>query len=65
MGKQLSRTKRVDRASNLIMAAGVGGVAFLLTFVLAVIGLIGTGIPITIAIVSAILGYGGYRVVKK
>jgi hypothetical protein len=61
----LTRSKRVDRASNLIFAAAVGGVTFLVTLVLALAGVIGAGLPLVIAIVTAGLGFGAYRTIKR
>ncbi len=61
----LSRSKRVDRASNLIMASGVAGLVFVVTFVLAILGVIGGGLPLAAAIVTAGLGFGAYRTIKR
>ncbi len=61
----LTHGKRVDRASNLILGAAVGGVAFLVTLVLAVAGVIGVGLPVLAAIVTAAFGLGAYRTIKR
>lgn len=61
----LTRGKRVDRASNLIMAAGVGVLVFLVTLVLTIAGVIGGGLPFVVAIVTAAFGLGAYRMIKR
>jgi len=61
----LTRTKRVDRASNLIMASGGFGLIFIVTLVLAVAGVIGGGPPLVAAIITAALGFGAYRTIKR
>lgn len=61
----LSRSQRVDRASNLIMSTGAGGVLFIVALVLSIAGVIGGGVPLIIAIVTAGLGYRAYRTVKR
>ena len=61
----LTHGKRVDRASNLIMAAGVGALALVVTLVLAVAGVIGGGLPLAVAIVTAGLGLGAYRTIRR
>jgi hypothetical protein len=61
----LSRSKRVDRASNLIMASGAAGLVFLVTLILAIAGVIGGGLPFAAAIVTAGLGFGAYRTIKR
>ncbi len=61
----LTRGKRVDRASNLILATGVGALVFVVTLVLAIAGVIGGGLPLVAAIVTAGLGLGAYRTLKR
>ena len=57
--------KRVDRASNLIFAAGAGAVVFVVTLVLAIAGVIGGGLPLLAAIVTAGFSFGAYRTIKR
>lgn len=63
--KDMARGRRVDRASNLIFAAGTGAVVFVVTLVLAIAGVIGGGIPFVVAILTAAFGYAAYRTVKR
>jgi hypothetical protein len=64
-GKNLSRSKRVDRGSNLIIAAGGAALLFLVTFVLAIVGIIGGGVPLVALIVTAACGFGAYRTIRS
>ena len=61
----VTRGKRVDRASNLILAAGACGLVFLVTLVLAIAGVIGGGLPLAVAVVTAGVGLGAYRTIKR
>jgi hypothetical protein len=61
----LTRTQRVDRASNLILAAGGFGVIFVVALILAVAGVIGGGPPLVAAIVTAALAFGAWRTINK
>jgi Flp pilus assembly protein TadB len=61
----LTRGKRVDRASNLILATGLGALVFVVALVLAIAGVIGGGLPLAAAIVTAGLGFGAYRTIKR
>jgi hypothetical protein len=61
----MTRTQRVDRASNLIMAAGGFGVIFVVTLILAVAGVIGGGPPLVAAIITAVLSFGAYRTINR
>ena len=61
---RLTRTQRVDRASNLIIASGVCAAIFVVAFVLAIVGVIGSGIPIVAAIAAGAFGFGAYRTIK-
>jgi hypothetical protein len=51
-----SRRAREDRAYKLVVAGGTAAAVTVVTFVLAVIGLIGFGIPVVAAIITAICG---------
>jgi hypothetical protein len=61
----LTHGQRVDRASNLILGATVGGVVFVVTLVLALAGVIGAGLPVVAAILTAAFGLGAYRTIKR
>ncbi len=61
----LSRNQRVDRASTLIMVGGASAVGFVVTFVLMVAGVLGAGIPIVLAIVAAVCGFGARRIINS
>lgn len=61
----LTRNQRVDRASTLIMVGGVSAVAFVITFVLMVFGVLGGGLPLVTAIVAAGCGFGAWRIIKR
>jgi hypothetical protein len=61
----VTRGKRVDRASNLILATGACGLVFLVTLVLAIAGIIGGGLPLAVAVVTAGVGLGAYRTIKR
>jgi hypothetical protein len=61
----LTRGQRVERASKLIMATGVGGVLLGVTFVLALLGAVSAAVPLVVAVVTGALAYGAYRTVKR
>ncbi len=63
--RNLTHGRRVERASSLIMAAGVSALVFLVTFVLDIAGVIGGGLPLVAAVVTAGLGFGAYRTIKR
>jgi len=62
---RLTRSQRVDRGANLIMASGACAVIFVVAFILALLGVIGSGIPIVAAVASGAFGYGAYRTIKR
>ena len=53
-GSRPSRRQREKRAYNLVMAGGVLGLVFVVGAVLAILGIIGWGIPILAAILAVI-----------
>jgi hypothetical protein len=63
-GSGLSRGQRVDRASTLVMVSGVSAVAFVVTFVLLLLGVLGSGLPLVTAVVAAGTGLGARRMIK-
>lgn len=52
-----SRRAREDRAYKLVLAGGTAGVVFVVTFVLAIVGVMGYGIPILALLVAALCGW--------
>ena len=63
-GSRLTRRQREQRAYNLVLAAGGLGVVFVVTTVLAILGMIGWSIPILAAILAVICGVLFRRVVS-
>jgi hypothetical protein len=52
-----SRRKREDRAYKLVLAGGAAGVVAVVTFVLAIVGVMGFGVPILAALVAVMCGW--------
>jgi hypothetical protein len=52
-----SRRSREDRAYKLVVAGGAAGVIAVVTFVLAIVGVLGFGIPVLAALVAALCGW--------
>jgi hypothetical protein len=55
-GSRPNRRQREQRAYNLVLAAGGLGVVFVVSAVLAIVGVIGWSIPILAAILAVICG---------
>jgi hypothetical protein len=55
-GSRLTRRQREQRAYNLVLAAGGLGVAFVVSAVLAIVGVIGWSLPILAAVLAVICG---------
>ncbi len=53
-GRRLTRRTREDRAYRLVVAGGAAAVATVVLVVLAAIGVVGFGLPIVAAIVTAV-----------
>lgn len=53
-GGGISRRRREDRAFKLVVATGAGGLATVVTFALAVVGVVGFGIVFLLAVLTAI-----------
>jgi len=53
-GSGLSRREREQRAYRLVVAGGVAGTVAVISFVLAIVGVIGFGLPV-IALVVAVM----------
>jgi divalent metal cation (Fe/Co/Zn/Cd) transporter len=51
------RRVREERAYKLVMAGGAAAVVSVVTFVLAIVGIIGFGIPVLAAIVAILCGW--------
>jgi hypothetical protein len=52
-----SRRTREERAYKLVLAGGAAGVVAVVTFVLAIAGVMGFGIPVLAAIVAVLCGW--------
>jgi hypothetical protein len=50
---------------NLILATGGCGLVFVVTLVLAIAGVIGGGLPLAVAVVTAGVALGAYRTIKR
>ena len=59
-----SRRRREQRAYNLVLAGGALGVVFVVTAVLAVVGIMGWSIPILAAILAVVAGLLFRRTVR-
>ncbi|MEA2380416.1 MAG: hypothetical protein QOH72_387 [Solirubrobacteraceae bacterium] len=51
------RRTREDRAYKLVLAGGTAGVVAVVTFVLAIVGIVGFGIPVLAALIAALCGW--------
>ena len=51
------RRVREDRAYKLVLAGGAAGVVAVVTFVLAIVGIMSFGIPVLAAIVAVLCGW--------
>ncbi len=63
-GSKLTRSQRVDRASTFVMVGGASAVAFVVTFVLMLAGVLGAGLPLVTAVVAIGCGLGARRIIK-
>jgi putative flippase GtrA len=52
-----SRRSREDRAYKLVLAGGTAATVAVVTFVLAIVGIMGFGIPFLAAIVAVVCGF--------
>ena len=52
-----SRRSREDRAYKLVLAGGTAAVVAVVTFVLAIVGILGFGIPLLAVLVAAVCGW--------
>jgi putative flippase GtrA len=52
-----SRRSREDRAYKLVLAGGTAAVVAVVTFVLAIVGIVGFGIPVLAALVAVLCGW--------
>jgi hypothetical protein len=52
-----SRRSREDRAYKLVLAGGTAAVVAVVTFVLAIVGIMGFGIPLLAVLVAAVCGW--------
>jgi putative flippase GtrA len=60
-----SRRSREQRAYRLVLAGGAAGAVAVVTFVLAVVGVMGFGIPVLAVIVALICGLLFRRTVSR
>ena len=51
------RRAREDRAYKLVVAGGAAGVVAVVTFVLAIVGVMGFGVPVLAALVAVLCGW--------
>jgi hypothetical protein len=51
------RRAREDRAYKLVLAGGAAAVVAVVTFVLAIVGIIGFGVPVLAALVAILCGW--------
>lgn len=56
-GGGLSRRERESRAFKLVVATGGGALATVVTFALAVVGVVGFGLVFLLAVLTAIAGF--------
>ena len=59
-----SRRQREDRAYKLVVAGGAAAVVAVVTFVLAIVGVMGYGIPVLAALVAILCGWMFRRTVS-
>jgi putative flippase GtrA len=59
-----SRRSREDRAYKLVLAGGAATVVAVVTFVLAVVGIMGFGVPVLAALVAVLCGWMFRRTVS-
>jgi hypothetical protein len=60
----LSRSQRVDRSANLVMASMGFGAVFVVTLVLAIAGVMGATIPVLALIIGVVLALLARRSVR-
>ena len=51
------RRTREDRAYKLVLAGGTAAVVAVVTFVLAIVGIMGFGIPVLAALIAVVCGW--------
>ena len=59
-----SRRNREDRAYKLVLAGGTAAVVAVVTFVLAIVGVLSFGVPVLAALVAALCGWFFRRTVS-
>jgi hypothetical protein len=59
-----SRRSREDRAYKLVLAGGTAAVVAVVTFVLAIVGIVSFGVPVLAALVAALCGWFFRRTVS-
>jgi hypothetical protein len=63
-GRTPSRRSREDRAYKLVVAGGAATVIAVVTFVLAIVGVMGFGVPVIAALVAVLCGWMFRRTVS-
>lgn len=56
-GRTPSRRQREDRAYRLVLAGGAAATIAVVTFVLALVGVMGFGVPVIAALVAVLCGW--------
>ena len=63
-GSRPSRRKREQRAYNLVLVGGTAAVVFVVTALLAIVGILGWTVPILAAIIAVLTGLIFRRTVR-
>ena len=63
-GSRPSRRKREQRAYNLVLVGGTAAVVFVVTALLAIVGILGWSVPILAAIIAVLTGLLFRRTVR-
>ena len=63
-GSRPSRRKREQRAYNLVLVGGTAAVVFVVTALLAIVGILGWTVPILAAIIAVLTGLLFRRTVR-
>lgn len=56
-GRRLTRSQREGRAYRLVLATGTGAVATVVLFALSIAGVVGFGLVVLVALLTAVAGY--------
>ncbi len=64
-GSRLSRSQRENRGYQLVVAGGIAGAIFVVGAVLAVVGVLGWGLPMIALIVAVVCGFMFQRLARS